>query len=68
VNCLPILVSTRRSWNPSKRNEGAGVTQQDVTAVLRKQAGHLLLIILVLASYNTGFGGDLLSGSAKSWI
>lgn len=48
-----------------KAEYGVGATQQDVTAVLRKQAGDLPLITLGSASYNASFGGDPLPGSAK---
>ncbi|MEO8496048.1 MAG: HEAT repeat domain-containing protein, partial [Planctomycetota bacterium] len=49
-----------------KAEYGAGSTQRDVTAVLRKQIGDLPLIMLASASYNTSFGGDPVSGSAKT--
>ena len=48
-----------------KAEYGVGTTQQDVTAVLRKQAGDLPLITLASANYNASFGGDPLPGSAK---
>ncbi len=48
-----------------KAEYGVGATQQDVTAVLRKQAGDSPLITLASASYNTSFGGDPLPGRAK---
>lgn len=48
-----------------KAEYGAGSTQKDVTAVLRKQAGDLPLITLASATYNANFGGDPLPGSVK---
>ncbi|HUG70294.1 MAG TPA: HEAT repeat domain-containing protein [Pirellulaceae bacterium] len=48
-----------------KAEYGAGSTQKDVTAVLRKQAGDLPLIALASTSYNASFGGDPLPGSVK---
>ncbi|MFM9960824.1 MAG: HEAT repeat domain-containing protein [Planctomycetaceae bacterium] len=48
-----------------KAEYGAGATQKDVTAVLRKQAGDLPLITLASSSYNTNFGGDPAPGSVK---
>lgn len=48
-----------------KAEYGAGSTQRDVTAVLRKQAGDLPLITLPSNGYNASFGGDPLSGSTK---
>ncbi|MCH7687868.1 MAG: HEAT repeat domain-containing protein, partial [Planctomycetes bacterium] len=48
-----------------KAEYGAGSTQKDVTAVLRKHAGDLPLIILASASYNASFGGDPLPGRVK---
>ena len=48
-----------------KAEYGVGATQQDVTAVLRKQAGDVPLILLASASYNASFGGDPLPGTAK---
>ncbi len=48
-----------------KAEYGAGSTQRDVTAVLRKQAGDLPLIMLASATYNANFGGDPAPGSVK---
>lgn len=48
-----------------KAEYGAGSTQKDVTAVLRKQAGDSPLISLTSASYNASFGGDPAPGSVK---
>ena len=48
-----------------KAEYGAGSTQKDVTAILRKQVGDLPLITLASESYNTSFGGDPLPGSVK---
>ena len=48
-----------------KAEYGAGSTQKDVTAVLRKQAGDTPLISLASASYNANFGGDPAPGSVK---
>ena len=48
-----------------KAEYGAGSTQLDVTAVLRKQAGDLPLITLASTSYNTSFGRDPIPGSVK---
>jgi HEAT repeat protein len=48
-----------------KAEYGAGSTQKDVTAILRKQVGDLPLITLASSSYNTSFGGDPASGSVK---
>lgn len=48
-----------------KAEYGAGSTQKDVTAVIRKQVGDLPLITLPAASYNASFGGDPLPGSVK---
>ena len=39
-----------------KAEYGAGSTQKNVTALLRKHAGNLPLITLSLASYNASFG------------
>jgi hypothetical protein len=44
---------------------GAGSTQKDVTATLRKQAGDLPLVSLGAANYNAAFGGDPMPGSVK---
>ncbi|MEO2013786.1 MAG: HEAT repeat domain-containing protein [Fuerstiella sp.] len=48
-----------------KAQYGAGATQKDVTAVLRKRAKNTPLITLVSASYNTSFGGDPSPGVVK---
>ena len=48
-----------------KAEYGAGATQKDVTASLRKQAGDLPLISLSSSSYNQSFGGDPLPGKVK---
>ncbi len=48
-----------------KAEYGAGSTQKDVTAVLRKHARDLPLIILASSSYNASFGGDPLPGRVK---
>ncbi len=48
-----------------KAEYGAGATQKDVTAVIRKQAGDLPLITLASSSYNASFGGDPLPGRVK---
>ena len=44
---------------------GAGTKQQDVTALLRKHASDLPLIMLRTQSYNTSFGGDPAPGIVK---
>jgi HEAT repeat protein len=49
-----------------KAEYGAGSTQKDVTAVLRKHAGSLPLITLQSASYNASFGGDPVPGVVKN--
>lgn len=48
-----------------KAEYGAGSTQKDVTAILRKQVGDLPLIALPSPSYNNSFGGDPVPGSPK---
>lgn len=48
-----------------KAEYGAGATQKDVTAVLKKQAGDLPLITLASASYNASFGGDPAPNTVK---
>jgi HEAT repeat protein len=48
-----------------KAEYGAGATQTDVTAAIRKQAGNLPVITLPSASYNTAFGGDPVPGKVK---
>lgn len=48
-----------------KAEYGAGSTQKDVTAVVRKQVGDLTLIALPSNSYNESFGGDPVPGSPK---
>ncbi len=48
-----------------KAEYGAGSTQKDVTAILRKHVGDLPLIALPSASYNASFGGDPVPGSVK---
>ena len=48
-----------------KAQYGAGKTQKDVTAVLRKQAKNTPVITLVSGSYNTDFGGDPSPGVVK---
>jgi len=48
-----------------KAQYGAGSTQKDVTAVLRKQARNTPVITLVSGSYNTSFGGDPSPGVVK---
>jgi HEAT repeat protein len=48
-----------------KAEYGAGSTQMDVTAVIRKHAGDLPLITLPTTSYNTSFGRDPLPGNVK---
>lgn len=48
-----------------KAEYGAGSTQKDVTALVRKHAGSLPLITLPSANYNASFGGDPVSGVAK---
>jgi HEAT repeat protein len=48
-----------------KAQYGAGATQKDVTAVLRKRANNTPVITLVSGSYNTSFGGDPSPGVVK---
>ncbi|MCA9146434.1 MAG: HEAT repeat domain-containing protein [Planctomycetales bacterium] len=48
-----------------KAEYGAGSTQKDVTAVLRKHVGDLPLIALTSSNYNTSFGGDPVPGNVK---
>jgi len=48
-----------------KAEYGAGASQKDVTAVLRKRASNLPLITLASTSYNTSFGGDPAPGVVK---
>jgi HEAT repeat protein len=48
-----------------KAEYGAGSTQRDVTAILRKQIGDLPLLPLPARDYNTSFGGDPVPGSPK---
>lgn len=48
-----------------KAEYGAGSTQRDVTAIVRKQAGDLPLIHLPGASYNASFGGDPAPSTVK---
>ncbi len=48
-----------------KAEYGAGASQRDVTAVLRKQASNLPLITLASTAYNTSFGGDPAPGVVK---
>lgn len=48
-----------------KAQYGAGKTQKDVTAVLRKRARNTPVITLVSGSYNTDFGGDPSPGVVK---
>ncbi|MCP4783776.1 MAG: PBS lyase [Fuerstiella sp.] len=48
-----------------KAQYGAGATQKDVTAVLRKGASNTPMITLVSGSYNTSFGGDPSPGVVK---
>lgn len=48
-----------------KAEYGAGSTQKDVTAVLRKHASDLPLITLPSAVYNASFGGDPVPGTTK---
>ena len=48
-----------------KAEYGAGETQKDITAVLKKQAGDLPLITLASTSYNASFGGDPSPGVVK---
>jgi HEAT repeat protein len=48
-----------------KAQYGAGSTQKDVTAVIRKQAGELPFLTLPSPGYNASFGGDPLPGIAK---
>ena len=48
-----------------KAEYGAGTTQKDVTAAVRKQAGDSRLITLESASYNACFGGDPSPGVVK---
>jgi hypothetical protein len=51
-----------------KAQYGAGSTQKDVTAVLRKRAGDLPLITLPSASFNASFGGDPAPGTVKKLV
>ena len=44
---------------------GVGTKQRDVTALLRKHAGELPLIMLQTQSYNNSFGGDPAPGVVK---
>jgi hypothetical protein len=48
-----------------KAEYGAGSTQKDVTAIVRKHAGDLPLITLGSGGYNNNFGGDPLPGVVK---
>jgi hypothetical protein len=48
-----------------KAEYGAGSTQKDVTAILRKQIGDLPLLSLPAKDYNSSFGGDPVPGSLK---
>jgi HEAT repeat protein len=48
-----------------KAQYGAGATQKDVTAVLRKQASNTPVITLVSGTYNASFGGDPSPGVVK---
>ena len=48
-----------------KAEYGAGSTQKDVTAVIRKQARDLPLITLPSSTYNNSFGGDPVPGQVK---
>jgi len=48
-----------------KAQYGAGATQKDVTAVLRKLASNTPVITLVSGSYNSSFGGDPSPGVVK---
>lgn len=49
----------------TKAEYGAGATQKDVTAIVKKQAGDLPLITLTSPSYNTAFGGDPAPSTVK---
>lgn len=49
----------------TKAEYGAGATQKDVTAIVKKQAGDLPLITLSSPSYNTAFGGDPAPSTVK---
>jgi hypothetical protein len=48
-----------------KAEYGAGSTQRDVTAILKKQVGDLPLLALPAKDYNASFGGDPVPGSPK---
>lgn len=48
-----------------KAEYGAGASQKDVTAMLRKRASNLPLITLASTSYNSSFGGDPAPGVKK---
>lgn len=48
-----------------KAEYGAGATQKDVTAILKKQASDLPIITLTSSSYNTAFGGDPAPNTVK---
>jgi hypothetical protein len=52
VNMKPVKVEI------IKATYGAGDTQKDVTAILRKHVSDLPLIVLPSARYNSAFGGD----------
>ena len=49
-----------------KAEYGAGDKSKDVTAVVRKQAGSLPLVVLPKSSYNSSFGGDPVPGVVKT--
>lgn len=48
-----------------KAEYGSGDVQKDVTELLRKQSGDMMLIVLPSSSYNSSFGGDPLPGVTK---
>ncbi len=48
-----------------KAEYGAGTTQKDVTAIVKKHAGDLQLIALPGANFNEAFGGDPAPGAVK---
>lgn len=48
-----------------KAEYGAGTTWKDVTAILKKRARNLPLIILPKEGYNASFGGDPVPGTPK---
>lgn len=68
TNVGPLLAAAgleRIKLQIIKAQYGAGSTQKDVTALLRKHAGNLPFIKLPTTSYNASFGGDPVPGTVK---